>query len=297
MKRTLAVILALVLALGTLFAFTSCGENNEKVNLSAAKSLADLKGAKIAAQSGTFHADALKQIEGAKTSTYPEFADLLIALKSGAIDGYIAEEPTALAITLEDNTLDYVHLTNNTTGFTATDADVAIAVGVAKNSPLAAQINTALATIPAATRAALMENMVALSAGENVTALALTIPETTGEPVGTLKVAMECAYEPFNWTDLNTQSLGAVPIYDETGAVKAGQYANGYDVQIAAYVAAYLNMKLEIYAIDWESLIPAVQAGTVDAIVAGMSPTEERSQQITFSNVYYTSNLVVIYKK
>ena len=296
MKRTLAIILAIVIAAATLFAFSSCGETT-KVDISNAKSLADLKGAKIAAQSGTFHADALEQIEGATTSTYPEFADLLIALKSGAIDGYIAEEPTALAITLEDNTLGYVHLQNNTTGFTATDADVAIAVGVAKNSPLAAQINTALATIPAATRAALMENMVALSAGENVTSLALTIPETTGEPVGTIKVAMECAYEPFNWTDLKTPSLGAVPIYDETGAVKAGQYANGYDVQIAAYVAAYLNMKLEVYAIDWESLIPAVQAGTVDAIVAGMSPTEERSQQITFSDVYYTSNLVVIYKK
>lgn len=297
MKRTLAVILALVLALGTLFAFTSCGGNNEKVNLSAAKSLADLKGAKIAAQSGTFHADALSQIEGAKTSTYPEFSDLLIALKSGAIDGYIAEEPTALAITLEDNTLDYIHLKNNETGFTATDADVAIAVGVAKNSPLAAQINVALATIPAATRAALMENMVSLAAGETVTSLALTIPATIIEPVGTLKVAMECAYEPFNWTDLNTPSLGAVPIYDESGNVKEGQYANGYDVQIAAYVAALLNMKLEIYAIEWDSLIPAVQSGTVDAIVAGMSPTEERSKEITFSDIYYSSNLVVIYKK
>ena len=296
MKRTLAIILAILIAAATLFAFSSCGETT-KVDISNAKSLADLKGAKIAAQSGTFHADALEQIEGAKTSTYPEFADLLIALKSGAIDGYIAEEPTAIAITLEDNTLDYLHFTNNETGFQATDADVAIAVGVAKNSSLADKINTALATISNETRLALMANMVSISAGETVTKLALNIPEVSGEPVGTLKVAMECAYEPFNWTDLETASLGAVPIYDETGAVKAGQYANGYDVQIAAYVAAYLNMKLEVYAIDWESLIPAVQAGTVDAIVAGMSPTEERSQQITFSDVYYTSNLVVIYKK
>ncbi|MBO4212944.1 MAG: transporter substrate-binding domain-containing protein, partial [Clostridia bacterium] len=205
MKRTLAIILAIVIAAATLFAFSSCGETT-KVDISNAKSLADLKGAKIAAQSGTFHADALEQIEGATTSTYPEFADLLIALKSGAIDGYIAEEPTALAITLEDDTLGYVHLQNNTTGFTATDADVAIAVGVAKNSALAAKINTALATIPAATRAALMENMVAFSAGDYSSALALTIP-ASDEPVGTLKVAMECAYEPFNWTDLNTPSL------------------------------------------------------------------------------------------
>ena len=56
-------------------------------------------------------------------------------------------------------------------------------------------------------------------------------------------------------------------------------------------------MKLEIYALEWDSLIPAVQAGTVDAIVAGMSPTAERAKEIDFSSVYYSSNLVVIIKK
>ena len=56
-------------------------------------------------------------------------------------------------------------------------------------------------------------------------------------------------------------------------------------------------MKLEIYRYDWDSLIPAVQSGTVDAIIAGMSPTAEREEQIDFTNVYYSSTLVVIYKK
>ena len=61
-----------------------------------------------------------------------------------------------------------------------------------------------------------------------------------------------------------------VPISSEG---KDGQYANGYDVQIAQYIANKLGMKLEIYAMEWDSLIPAVQSGTVDAIAAGMSPT------------------------
>ena len=56
-------------------------------------------------------------------------------------------------------------------------------------------------------------------------------------------------------------------------------------------------MKLEIYSYEWDSLIPAVQSGTVDAIIAGMSPTEEREKEIDFTNVYYMSTLVVIYKK
>jgi ABC-type amino acid transport substrate-binding protein len=105
---------------------------------------------------------------------------------------------------------------------------------------------------------------------------------------------MECAYQPFNWTETGAQSVGAVKIYGEG---KEGLYANGYDVQIAQYVANKLGLKLEVYAIEWDSLIPAVQAGTVDAIVAGMSPTSEREEQIDFTNVYYESNLVVIYKK
>ena len=80
MKRTLTLILALVLALVML---ASCGQG-KATDISEAKSVADLAGAKIAAQAGTFHADALFQIKDVKSSTYPEFADLLTAVKSGA---------------------------------------------------------------------------------------------------------------------------------------------------------------------------------------------------------------------
>ena len=56
-------------------------------------------------------------------------------------------------------------------------------------------------------------------------------------------------------------------------------------------------MKLEIYSLKWDSLIPAVQSGVIDGIVAGMSPTEERAKEIDFTQTYYTSNLVVIIRK
>ena len=62
-------------------------------------------------------------------------------------------------------------------------------------------------------------------------------------------------------------------------------------------MANKLGMALEIYAIEWDSLIPAVQAGTVDAIVAGMSPTPEREEEIDFTETYYESNLVIVIKK
>ena len=273
----------------------SACNSSSSVNVAEAKSIADLKGAKIAAQTGTFHAEAMKQIEGNTADTYPEFSDMLTALKSGAIDGYIAEEP-ALAVCPTDNTLDYLRLVNNTTGFTATEKQTGVAIAVKKGSDLVARINAVLAEISAETRYNLMLQMADISAGKSVTSLALS-SEAPENPTGTLKIAMECAYEPYNWTDLNNPTIGAVPIYDQNGNVKEGQYANGYDVQIAQYVANKLGLKLEIYAYDWESLVPAVQSGAVDGIVAGMSPTPEREEQVDFTDMYYTSNLVVIYKK
>ena len=115
-----------------------------------------------------------------------------------------------------------------------------------------------------------------------------TIP---GLEDGVLTVGMECAYAPYNWTQID-DSNGGVPISNMSGS-----YANGYDVQIAQYVANRLGLKLEIYAMEWDSLIPAVNSGAIDAIVAGMSPTAERSEQLDFTDTYYESNLVVIIRK
>jgi len=296
MKKIIAMLLAMLMVMSLAACGSSEGENggeSKKLDIANAKSLADLTGAKIAAQAGTFHETAMGQIKDVQGSTLPEFADLLTALKSGTIDGYIAEEPTAIEVCLGDSSLDYLHLVNNDTGFKATDADVGIAVGVKTGSELKAKIDTILAEIPTETRAELMNQMVQISAGKKITQLALT-SEEPAETNGTLKVAMECAYAPFNWTDMEAPTLGAVPISSQGNE---GMYANGYDVQIAKYIANKLGMKLEIYAITWDGLLPALQSGTVDAIIAGMSPTAEREEEIDFTNVYYSSNLVVIYKK
>ncbi len=107
---------------------------------------------------------------------------------------------------------------------------------------------------------------------------------------GVLKVGMECAYAPFNWTQQD-DSEGAVKIANADG------YANGYDVQIAKKIAQALGVKLEVYQYEWEALIPGVQSGKLDCIIAGMSPTDERKTEIAFSSNYYVSNLVIIVNK
>lgn len=293
MRRSTKIVSVFLAAVLCMALFAGCGGSTSNVDVKNAKSLADLKGAKIAAQAGTFHADALAQIEDVQSSTLPEFSDLLTALKSGSIDGYIAEEPTAVSVCKTNSELDYIHLKNNDTGFKATAADVGIAVGLKKGSALKDKINAVLADITTEQREQLMEQIVSLAAGEKVESFAVSCaaPATTE---GVLKIGMECAYEPYNWTDTAGNTLGTVPI---SGEGKDGLYANGYDVQIAQYVANKLGMKLEIHQLEWDSLLPAVQSGAIDAIVAGMSPTAERAKEIDFTDTYYESNLVVIIRK
>ena len=82
---------------------------------------------------------------------------------------------------------------------------------------------------------------------------------------GKIVVGMECAYAPYNWTT-TTPSSTTVPIVNNPGS-----YADGYDVQIAKIIADYLGVALEIKAIEWDGLIPALEAGEIDMIIAGMS--------------------------
>ena len=105
-----------------------------------------------------------------------------------------------------------------------------------------------------------------------------------------LVVGLECAYIPFNFTQQTDQN-GAVKISNADG------YANGYDILIAKRIAEALNRELVIMKTEWDSLVPGVKAGTLDLVIAGMSPTDERGASIDFSESYYESNLVVVVKK
>ena len=187
---------------------------------------------------------------------------------------------------------DYVHLQNNVNGFTTTDADTAIAIGLKKGSPLKSGIDAYLSSLQPSYWTELMGDMVALQNDENATYTYSNPNVVPFEPSGLVfKVGMECAYDPYNWTQ-NNDSNGAVPI-----ANVPGKYANGYDVQIARQVAYAIGARLEIYQYVWEALIPALQSEAITGIIAGMSPTEERLKEIDFSAIYYQSNLVVITQK
>lgn len=112
----------------------------------------------------------------------------------------------------------------------------------------------------------------------------------TGVEDGVLTVAMECGYAPYNWTQKD-DSNGAVPIKD------SNEFANGYDVMIAKKICEANGWELEIVRSDWDSLVPAVQVGTIDAVIAGQSMTAERMEQVDFAGPYYYASIVCLTKK
>jgi len=291
MKKFFVLLLTSLIVL----TLSACGnESNDTptVDITSASSIADLAGARIGAQQNTFHAEAANQIENVQKTELPDFTDLLVALKSKTIDGYIAEEPTALSECGKDDSITYIKLVNNTTGFAAEESDTGVAIGLVKGSDLREEMNEILTALDSDTQRELMSQIIDITLGKQVNSFVLE-SEVPSNPTGVLKVGMECAYEPYNWTETEASSLGAVKIANDD----TGLYANGYDVQVAQYVANKLGLTLEVYAYDWDSLIPALQAGTLDAIVAGMSPTAARWETIDFTDCYYNSNLVVIINK
>lgn len=107
---------------------------------------------------------------------------------------------------------------------------------------------------------------------------------------GVFKVGMEAGYAPFNWTQ-NDDSNGAVKIEGTE------EFAAGYDVEIAKKIAEGLGEELVIVKTEWDGLVPALKSGTIDAIIAGMSPTEKRKESIDFTENYYMSDLVLVVAK
>lgn len=136
--------------------------------------------------------------------------------------------------------------------------------------------------IAAALAAMFTLSLTACSGGEEAT-------QTSGLEDGVLTVAMECAYAPYNWTQTD-DSNGAVPIKDSNA------YANGYDVMMAKKMAEALGVELEIVKSDWDSLVPAVQSGTVDCVIAGQSIDSTRLQQVDFTEPYFYATIVTLTK-
>ena len=134
------------------------------------------------------------------------------------------------------------------------------------------------------------------SSNEAAAPAATDAPAATNAPAavlsgvedGVLTVGMECAYAPYNWTQMD-DSNGAVPI-----ANNPGSYANGYDVMIAKRICEANGWELEVMAIGWDGLVPALNAGQLDAVIAGQSMTETRMQEVDMAGPYFYASIVCV---
>ena len=147
--------------------------------------------------------------------------------------------------------------------------------------------------------ATLVAATVLTGCGSNSKSESGTSKESSKEDAGSeekkvLRVGMECAYAPFNWTQSSEEvSNGdkAVPIYGTS------DYAYGYDVMVAQMLADELGWELEIHKVEWSSIVLGMNSGDYDAIIAGMGYTEEREQSVDFTDPYYIRPNVVVVKK
>lgn len=98
-------------------------------------------------------------------------------------------------------------------------------------------------------------------------------PDSVTGPV--LRVATNAEFPPF---EFRCQKRGIV----------------GIDIEIARYVANYLERPVEIIDMDFDDIIDSIRAGKADLGLAAFSVTEERDQVINFTDHYATSKIVVM---
>lgn len=115
-------------------------------------------------------------------------------------------------------------------------------------------------------------------------------PADGGASGDTFTVGMECDYAPFNW-----QTSTATDTSSDLGS--GAGYCDGYDVKISRELADKMGKTLVVKKINWDGLQPALESGEIDAIVAGMTASEDREEGIDFTTPYYESEMVMIVPK
>ena len=259
MKKIRFVIAALLVA----SMFAACSKEQVVIN-----SAADLAGKKIGVQSGTTGELYVQEnVEGAKISSFKSGIDAALDLKSGALDAVVLDELPAKQIVAKNPDLKIIR------DQTFADNKEAYAIAVKKgNDELLNTINAVISEMKANGD---YEKLVAafMPADGNI-----TIPEAVVSKDGKkIKLGTNATFPPFEYVN--------------------GKDIVGFDISMGQKIAAKAEGSLEVVDMAFDSLIPALQSGTIDFIAAGMSVTEERKKNVSFSDDYFESEQVIIVRK
>ncbi len=268
MKKFAALALSCSMALMV----TACGNN---IPENTVFSVDDLPGKVIGVQLGTtgdIYASDYEEPEDADTpaSTIERFNkgnDAVQALKQAKVDCVIIDEQPAKA-------------------FVEKNADLMIledpfeleeyAIVVSKdNKELTEKINGALVQLK---EEGTLDQIVANYIGDTTKGTCPYVsPEGVDRSNGTLTMATNAAFEPYEY-------------YDDNKIV-------GIDAEMAQAICDKLGYELKIEDMEFDSIINAVQSGKADIGVAGMTVTEDRLKSIDFTDPYTTATQVIIVRK
>lgn len=235
-------------------------------------SIDDLAGKTIGVQLGTtgdIYASDYEKPEDASVAAstverYKKGSEAVLALKQGKVDCVIIDSEPAKAFVAQNSDLkileDPFALEN-------------YAICISKDkSELKDKINAALAELKTdGTVDKIIKNYIG---DDTKGTLPYTSPEGVDRSNGTLTMATNAAFEPYE--------------YIEGGKVV------GIDADMAQAIADKLGMELVINDIDFDAIIAAVQSGKADIGVAGMTITDERLLSIDFTDSYTTATQVII---
>jgi len=267
MKKIVVTLLAGVMALG----LVACGASSDsaaesKVPANTVNSVDDLPGKTIGVQLGTtgdiYASD--YEAEGSTIERYNKGADAIQSLKQGKVDCVIIDAQPALAFVAKNPELKIL------------EEEFALeeyAICVSKENPeLTAKINDALAQLEE--NGTLTQIIMNYIGDDTKGTMPYESPADVDRSNGTLVMATNAAFEPYEYYE--------------------NQEIVGIDAEMAQAVADILGMELKIEDMEFDSIINAVTSGKADIGVAGMTITEDRLQNVDFSDPYTTATQVIV---
>ena len=228
-------------------------------------SLSQLDGARIGVQTGTtFDEIVLETLPNAKISYFNSYPDMAAAVEANKIDGFPGDEPVLQLMAAEDPQLTILseRMDSFDFGFVLPKTEAGEA--------LLAELNAWIVSMKESGE--LEKTIHKWTEGKEAEK---TIPDYAAFPAtkGTLRMATEGAYAPMNY-------------YRENEVV-------GMEIDLAAQFCQANGYGLVVEAMNFDGILPAVQAGKADFAAAGISITEERKESVNFSAPYYTGGTVM----
>lgn len=263
MKKLLSVALVAVCVVS--LAACSGGKEDKKIEVTKSE---DLAGLTIGVQQGTTGDLACSDIveKDSQMKRYPKGAAAVQALEAGKIDCVVIDAQPAAKFVEKSDDLKIVE---------GIFDDEQYAICVKKgNTELLDEMNKALGELKAE---GTLDKIIANYIGDDIGSFQYESPADADHSKGELVMATNAEFEPYEYHE--------------------GDEIVGIDVDIARAICDKLGYALKIEDMEFDSILPSVEAGKADFGAAGMTVTEERKQNAEFTDTYANATQVVIVKK